>query len=150
MVTVLTVLLTVTAFVTMFGMLLGLLEAVGDSFAAHAPSGQVNEFGEMSLLFFAAALLLALLLAGAGIWFVVLRCMALYDVFHSADPDHGALLLLISIVWSVLGLGIVRSILLFANRNGERGMPPRQDSSDLPEIGIAPEENSCYNGPITN
>ena len=64
---------------------------------------------------------LALPLAGVAIAYVVVRFMALYDVYKSLDPNNCVLYLVLSIVFKV-----TEPFFLFFNRNKDEGMPPRK------------------------
>lgn len=52
---------------------------------------------------------------------IVFRCVALYDLFRSCEPENAAVYLLISIF-----TGVGQMILLMACRNKDKGMPPRK------------------------
>mgnify|MGYP003291144530 CR=1 FL=1 len=58
---------------------------------------------------------------GIAIAQMVIRYMALYDVYTSCDPQYSVLFLLLSIF-----LGFTMPILLFICRNKDQGMPPRK------------------------
>lgn len=60
-------------------------------------------------------------LAGVGIAYVVIRYMALYDIFRSLDPDNSTLYLVMSILFNP-----TEPFFLFFNRDKDKGMPPRK------------------------
>ena len=64
---------------------------------------------------------LALPLAGIAIAAVILRYMALYDVFKSLDPDNCVLFLVLSVLFRP-----TEPFFLFFSRNKDKGMPPRK------------------------
>lgn len=69
-----------------------------------------------------AAACLGLAVAIVSITAMVIRFMALNDIFHSMDPENGALFLVLSILFNV-----TEPFFLFYNRNKDLGMPPRRD-----------------------
>lgn len=64
-----------------------------------------------------------LALLGISVGRLVVRFMALYDVYNSMDPENGVLFLVLSILFPV-----TESFFLFFNRNKDLGMPPRRDT----------------------
>jgi len=68
-----------------------------------------------------AILGLALPLAGVSIAMVVIRYMAMYDLYKSLDPSNAVLFLVLSIFF-----GVTEPFFLFFNRNRDEGMPPRK------------------------
>jgi len=58
---------------------------------------------------------------GISIAFLVIRYMALYDIYRSMDPVNCVLFLVLSILFSV-----TEPFFLFFNRNKDLGMPPRR------------------------
>lgn len=74
-----------------------------------------------------AALILCLLLGGLSVAVTVIRYVALYDVFTSLDPKNSVMYLVFSIFF-----GITEPIFLFANREKDRGMPPRRVRRSVP------------------
>lgn len=60
-------------------------------------------------------------LAAVSIAFVVIRFMALYDVYRSMDPANCVVFLVLSILFKV-----TEPFFLFFNRNKDNGMPPRR------------------------
>ena len=77
-------------------------------------------------------LLLWLALSGLSIAMIVIRYMALYDVYHSCEPKNATLYLVLSIVFNIM-----LPIFLFICRNKDEGMPPRKTE---PEFISQPEE----------
>ena len=72
---------------------------------------------------------LALPLAAAHIAYLVIRFMALYDVYRSLDPSNSVLYLVLSILFSV-----TEPFFLFFNREKDLGMPPRKQRTVEAEI----------------
>lgn len=72
-------------------------------------------------------LVLALPLAGVAIAAMVIRYMALYDVYTSMDPGNNVLFLVLSIFFQV-----TEPFFLFFNRNKDEGMPPRKQPAAAP------------------
>lgn len=138
------VILLVCCFIFLFGMLIGVLEEI-----AEGVSGRHNDSRsqETAMAYGIAALVAAPPALCLQIWFLVLRFACLSDLFHSADPERAPLYLLLSIVWSMLGIGLVASVLVYVCREKEIGMPPRRN---FPEIGIASGGEAWYNDTITN
>ena len=64
---------------------------------------------------------LALPLAGVSIAAMVIRYMALYDIYSSMDPGNSVMFLVLSILF-----GVTEPFFLFFNRNKDEGMPPRK------------------------
>ena len=60
-------------------------------------------------------------LAAAHVAYVVIRFMALYDVYRSLDPSNSVLYLVLSILFRV-----TEPFFLFFNREKDLGMPPRK------------------------
>ena len=60
-------------------------------------------------------------LAAAHVAYLVIRFMALYDVYRSLDPSNSVLYLVLSILFSV-----TEPFFLFFNREKDLGMPPRK------------------------
>ena len=75
-------------------------------------------------------------LIGVSIAAAVIRYMALYDVFHSMDPNNSVMFLVLSILF-----GITEPFFLFFNRNKDEGMPPRRQAPVQEEPW---EENRDY------
>lgn len=80
-------------------------------------------------------LVLALVVVGVSIALVVVRFIALYDVYNSCDPDYSVLFLVLSIF-----IGITEPFFLFFSRKKDKGMPagtaapaaPRPLSTEVP------------------
>lgn len=68
---------------------------------------------------------LALPLAGISLAYVVVRYMALYDVYRSLDPSNAVLYLVLSILFKV-----TEPFFLFFNRSKDQGMPPRKQTEE--------------------
>ena len=63
-------------------------------------------------------------LAAAHIAYLVIRFMALYDVYRSMDPANSVLYLVLSILF-----GATEPFFLFFNREKDLGMPPRKQKT---------------------
>jgi hypothetical protein len=63
-------------------------------------------------------------LAAAHIAYLVIRFMALYDVYRSVDPANSVLYLVLSILF-----GATEPFFLFFNREKDLGMPPRKQKT---------------------
>lgn len=72
-------------------------------------------------------------LLGVSIAAMIIRFMALYDVFCSCDPQNSVLFLVLSIL-----LGVTKPFLLFACREKEYGMPPRKAQYQPPVYNTDP------------
>ena len=70
-----------------------------------------------------AILGMCLPLAGVGIAAMVIRYMAMFDIYRSLDPGNAVLFLVLSIFF-----GVTEPFFLFFNRNKDEGMPPRRRS----------------------
>lgn len=68
---------------------------------------------------------LALPLVGVYIAWLVIRFMALYDVYRSLDPGNGVLYLVLSILFPP-----TEPFFLFFNREKDLGMPPRRETCE--------------------
>ncbi len=79
---------------------------------------------------------LCLPLVGVAIAILIIRYMALYDLYKSMDPSNCVLFLVLSILVSV-----TEPFFLFFNRDKDLGMPPRRDTcADIP-LSEPPQEN---------
>lgn len=65
-------------------------------------------------------------LAGVSIAYMVIRYMALYDIYRSLDPDNSTLYLVMSILFNP-----TEPFFLFFNRDKDKGMPPRKQEPVL-------------------
>lgn len=85
--------------------------------------------------------LLGLLLPWAGVTvaYVVIRYMALYDVFKSLDPANSVLFLVLSIFFRV-----TEPFFLFFSRNKDQGMPPRRQETVYTQQETWEKENKDY------
>jgi len=63
-------------------------------------------------------------MAGISIAFVIIRFMALYDIYTSLDPRNAVMYLVLSIIFK-----ITEPFFLFFNRNRDEGMPPRKQTA---------------------
>lgn len=73
----------------------------------------------MGLLF--AMLGMSAVMMGVSVAVVVIRYIALYDLYTSCEPSNNVLYLVLSIF-----ISIAQPILIFACRNKDLGMPPRR------------------------
>ena len=79
---------------------------------------------------------LCLPLVGVAIAILIIRYMALYDLYKSMDPSNCVLFLVLSIL-----VGVTEPFFLFFNRDKDLGMPPRRDTcADIP-LSEPPQEN---------
>ncbi len=81
---------------------------------------------------------MALPLAGIAIAILVIRLMALFDVYRSLDPNNAVLFLVLSIFF-----GVTEPFFLFFNRHKDTGMPPRK----RPEPEYVPPQEPEYVSP---
>ena len=65
---------------------------------------------------------LALPMAGLSVALAVIRYIALYDIYRSADPSNAILFLVLSVLFRV-----TEPFFLFFIRNRDEGMPPRRE-----------------------
>ena len=79
---------------------------------------------------------LCLPLMGVSIAAVVIRYMALYDLYTSMDPANSVLFLVLSILISV-----TEPFFLFFSRNKDLGMPPRKEPQTPAQIPCVPAED---------
>ena len=80
---------------------------------------------------------------GIGIAQMVIRYMALYDVYKSMDPSNCVMFLVLSILFS-----FTEPFFLFFNRNKDEGMPPRRQQPVYEQpVYQAPQEPWNQNGP---
>ena len=69
--------------------------------------------------------------------YVVIRFMALYDVYRSMDPGNAVLFLVLSIFF-----GVTEPFFLFFSRNKDEGMPPRRQPE--PEVVYEQAATEAY------
>ena len=69
---------------------------------------------------------LSMVMLGVSIALTVLQYMALHDLFQSCNPAASAVFLVLSIVLSLFGFGVVQAIFVFVCRDKDLGMPVRQ------------------------
>ena len=63
----------------------------------------------------------ALVILPVGITLFVIKCMALFDIYRSLNPQYAVLFLVLSIFFPV-----TEPFFIFCNRNKDLGMPPRK------------------------
>lgn len=81
-------------------------------------------------------------LMGVAIAYVIIRYMALWDVYNSMDPRNAVMFLVLSIVFSV-----TEPFFLFFNRNRDDGMPPRKQQYTQPAYEQPVYEQPVYQQP---
>ena len=80
---------------------------------------------------------------GIAIAQMVIRYMALYDVYMSLDPSNSVMFLVLSILF-----GVTEPFFLFFNRTKDEGMPPRKQQPVYEQpVYQAPQEPWNSNGP---
>ena len=82
------------------------------------------------------ALLLCLAMLGFAIALVVLKYMALYDLFRSCDPNNSFLFTILSVF---LG-AILQGVFVLVCRNKDYGMPPRSDQQIYAQNAYIPQQ----------
>lgn len=102
------------------------LFSLGIAVVANVISGAIREISEEQLLGQIMGPVIGMLgvcvpMAGISIAYIVIRFMALYDVYTSMDPGNSVMFLVLSIVFK-----ITEPFFLFFNRNKDGGMPPRK------------------------
>lgn len=68
--------------------------------------------------------------AAVGIFLMVQKYLALYDIYTSCEPDNAVLYLVVSIIF-----GFLKPLFLFLCRTKEEGMPPRMQAEE-PVVGV--------------
>lgn len=76
-------------------------------------------------------------LMGVAIANIVIRYMAMFDIYRSADPENSILYLVLSILVS-----ITEPFFLFFNRNKDGGMPPRKQAEASFVPPVQPEQEN--------
>lgn len=66
---------------------------------------------------------------------MVFQYIALYDLYSSCNPENSVMFLLLSIF-----IGVVQPFLIFASRNKDLGMPPRQPQYYQPPVYQQPQQ----------
>lgn len=72
---------------------------------------------------FGVSALLSLVSSGVSIALLVFWFISLYDLYTSCDPKNNVVFLVLGILFSFLN-----AFFIFANRNKDRGMPPRKQT----------------------
>ncbi len=97
-------------------------------------------YGQEQLMNLGLSILgLAVPMAALSIARLVVRFLALYDVYKSLDPANSTLYLVLSILISVTA-----PFFLFFNREKELGMPPRRDAAQEPPERPEQPGSSAY------
>ena len=99
---------------------------LGIGVAVSAVSGAIRNVSEEQLLGQIMGPVIGMLgvcvpMAGISIAYMVVRFMALYDIYNSLDPRNSVVFLVLSILFPV-----TEPFFLFFNRNKDGGMPPRK------------------------
>lgn len=81
-------------------------------------------------------LVAALVLSVVSITLLVFRCVCMYDVYRSCQPDSATLFLVLGILF-----GFLEPIFLMICRNKDEGMPPRKPAIEQPP---APQYEEPY------
>lgn len=116
---VLDIVMTVTAVATVAMIIVAAICSFGVTYNQQFWSNLSDYEPILSLLIGAVGLSFVLL--GVSIAVLVVRTMALYDLFASCTPDNAVIFTVLSVLIS----GLLQSVLVFASRNKEQGMPPR-------------------------
>ena len=99
---------------------------LGIGVAVSAVSGAIRNVSEEQLLGQIMGPVIGMLgvcvpMAGISIAYMVVRFMALYDIYNSLDPKNSVVFLVLSILFPV-----TEPFFLFFSRNKDGGMPPRK------------------------
>ena len=102
------------------------LFCLGVAVAVNAISGAIHSVSEEQLIGKIMGPVIGMLgvcvpMAGVSIAYIVIRFMALYDVYTSLDPKNSVVFLVLSIFFQV-----TEPFFLFFCRNKDAGMPPRK------------------------
>lgn len=89
-----------------------------------------------------AILGLLLPLMGVSIAFMIIRYMALYDLYTSCDPQYNVLFLVLSILF-----GVTEPFFLFFSRNKDAGMPPRRQEPQYQQTQFWEYEQNNWQPP---
>lgn len=105
------------------------LFCLGIGVAVSAVSGAIRNISEEQLLGQIMGPVIGILavcvpMAGISIAYIVVRFMALYDIYNSLDSKNSVVFLVLSILFPV-----TEPFFLFFNRNKDGGMPPRKQQS---------------------
>lgn len=101
----------------------------------------VNGYSEAAILqsimgMAVGVLFLALVMLGVGLAMMIVRFIALYDLYASCDPGNKVLYLVMSILFSV-----TEPFFIFFNRKKDGGMPPRRDTTMSQQIPVRTEQD---------
>ena len=99
---------------------------LGIGVAVRAVSGAIRNISEEQLLGQIMGPVIGMLgvcvpMAGISIAYMVIRFMALYDIYSSLDPRNSVVFLVLSVLFPV-----TEPFFLFFSRNKDGGMPPRK------------------------
>ena len=133
------ILLLMKLLILLFGMIMAVLGIVA---AIDIAGGAIYGVYSMDLAKMAMGPLfgiigLAIPVAGLSAAVMIIRYMALYDIYRSMDPSNGILFLVLSILFKM-----TEPFFLFFSRNKDEGMPPRREVHQEPvvETWEEPEE----------
>ena len=105
----------------------------------------MNEAEVMEMLFLplVGVVVLCIPMACIGIAILVIRYMALYDIYTSMDPGNNVLYLVLSIL-----VGVTEPFFLFFNREKDLGMPPRRNTVPPVSQAAAPQQPLYTEPPV--
>lgn len=95
------------------------------------------EMEEKLMNYFMVLMGLMLPMLAVAIALIVVRYMAMFDIYKSMDPENCVLFLVLSILFNV-----TEPFFLFFNRNKDLGMPPRVETQSIPQNTWRPVQNN--------
>ena len=93
----------------------------------------MRDYGVYALSLFGFVALL--ILWGSSVAYIVVRCVALYDLYSSCTKKYNVLFLVLGLVFQFL-----EPVFFFICRNKEEGMPPRLETATFVEPEFVTEE----------
>lgn len=93
----------------------------------------MRDYGVYALSLFGFVALL--ILWGSSVAYIVVRCVALYDLYSSCTKKYNVLFLVLGLVFQFL-----EPVFFFICRNKEEGMPPRRKTATFVEPEFVTEE----------
>lgn len=125
-------------YVVMFGLLIAMIVKLGSNAAAGFSEAKMTQMAMRSALGMLAGIVP---IAAAALALNVIRFVALYDVYNSADPRNSTMYIVLSILFPV-----TEPFFLFFSRKKDDGMPPRREEPkvDAP-VWEAPKEEPWDN-----
>ena len=106
-------------YVVMFGLLIAMIVKLGSNAAAGFSEAKMTQMAMRSALGMLAGIVP---IAAAALALNVIRFVALYDVYNSADPRNSTMYIVLSILFPV-----TEPFFLFFSRKKDDGMPPRRE-----------------------